>query len=147
MLRFPTIFLPCLVCEMNRVCSTMNRCSIFCTTCGLRSYFLHFIQTLTLKSKWLFSLGTFHDAHHCNIWTPSPKIINSPSQHPWAVQVLCISYKQAIKEAWNEAQVSLLSRVLNLRHPTQCQIDTFYQFLFRHKTFNSGHLFPNFSAC
>lgn len=133
---FSKVFLSDLICEMKRVCLKMNRCSMFCTTRGLGPYFLHFIQTLMLKSKWLFSPDAFHDADHCNIWVASPKIINLPSQHPWAVQVLSVFYKQAIKAAWKQAQVSPCPRVLNLRPQTQCPMGTYSQFLFRHKTLN-----------
>lgn len=83
------LFLPCSGFWMDRVC-LMNRCSLFCTTWGLRPHFLHCIQILTMKSKLFFSSGAFHDAHHCNIWIAALKIINLPSQHPWAVQVLSI---------------------------------------------------------
>lgn len=83
------LFLPYSGFWMDRVC-LMNRCLLFCTTCGLGPHFLRFIQTLTMKSEWFFSSGAFHDAHHCNIWIASLKIINLPSQHPWAVQVSSI---------------------------------------------------------
>lgn len=100
---FSKVFLPSSVCEMDTVC-LMNRCSLFCTICGLRPYFLRFIQSLTLKSKWFFSSGAFHDSHHSNIWIVAPKTINLPSQHPWAMQVLSVFYKQVIKAEWAQDQ-------------------------------------------
>ena len=147
MLFFSKVFFPYLVCEMDRVCF-MNRCSQFCTMCDSRPYFLHFIQTLTLKSKWFFPSGAFHDAHHCNIWIVSPKIINLPSQHPWGVQVLSICYKQAIKAEWDWDQISpLFSDCWIWDTRDTVKTGTFCWFIFRHNTLNFGPLFPNFSAC
>lgn len=133
-----------LVCEMIRVC-LMNRCSPFCMTCGLRLYFLHFIQTFTLKSKWFFSPRAFHDAHHCNIWIAPPKIINLPSQHPWAVQVFRLLQATNKGRMRTRLNISSIFRVLNLRHPKTLSGWALFVSLFRHKLLSFWPLFPNCS--
>lgn len=137
------LFLPYSGFKMDRVC-LMNRCSLFCTTCGLRPHFLHFIQTFTMKSKWCFSLGAFHDADHCNIWIASLKIINLPSQHPWAVLSWIYFYKQAIKKEWDPDEIfPLFAACWIWGIQDAVRMVTFFSFFFRHTPLNFGFYFRN----